>query len=119
MKALLQDENIWKVGIDVEEDARDLEHRYNRAFQVRGTLDLRWLAVMAKYPERGLKPLARKYLGVSKWRNRQDAKEKWSKTKLLFSMLEYAADDAFFGVALFFHMFHKLVTEVKIEHRTR
>lgn len=114
LQELLENENVWKVGVGVQNDAGDLEHRYNQTVRVRGTLDLRWLADMIGYRNKSLKGLAEEALGAA--RNRHKSGQRWDAADLTMDQMMYASTDAFLGVALFFEMFHKLITQVRITH---
>lgn len=111
----MEDENVWKVGVGVEQDARNLEHRYNQAFEVRGTLDLGWLGETLSYPEKGLKPLAKKYLGVKNWTSPENAKKNYGLEKIPWTCMVYAATDAYFGVEVFLHMFNQIISKVRVD----
>lgn len=110
-QALLQDENIWKVGVGIQNDAGDLEHRYHQTIKVRGTLDLRWLAGMIGYSQRSLKGLAKEALGAP--HNSHKSGQRWDAQELTMDQMLYASTDAFLGVQLFFEMFFKMVSQVR------
>lgn len=114
LQALLEDENIWKVGVAIEPDARNLENKYNKAFKVRGTLDLGWLGETLNIPEKGLKPLAKKYLGVKNWTSPANAKKHYNLAEIPWTCMVYAASDAYYGVELFLHMFDQIISQVRV-----
>lgn len=117
MQEFLENEKIWKVGVGVENDAGDLEHRYKQSWKVRGTLDLRWLADMIGYQNKSLKGLAEEALGAE--RNKHKSGQRWDAAELTMDQMMYASTDAFLGVALFFEMFHKLISQVRIRPTIR
>lgn len=109
---LLENVNVWKVGVGVQNDAGDLEHRYQQTLKVRGTLDLRWFAEMMGYKQTSLKGLAEEALGATKYTHQTG--QRWDAAELSMDQIMYASTDAILGVALFFHMFHKLISQVRI-----
>lgn len=96
---MLSNNDIWKVGIAVFDDASYLLNDYPGQFEIRGTFDLRYLAHDFGIPERGLKKLAARLLNIPAYTH--DSPDQWDKSQLTPSQQMYAAMDAYVGVLLF------------------
>lgn len=117
MQELLQNENIWKLGVGVLKDAQDLEQKYKQTFKVRRTLDLRFLADMVGYKTKTLNGLAEEALKEkpNKIKNKKAKQRRWDNPELLMEQMVYAATDAYWGVELFHKMFDELILQVSTQ----
>lgn len=106
---LLCNNDIWKVGIGVYNDAYYLLQDYAGQFEIRGTFDLRYLAYYFSIPERGLKKLANSLLKMEFYSHDGLA---WASDELTPSQIMYAALDAYVGILLFekFYVMHSQKT---------
>lgn len=98
---MLFDVNILKVGIQPITDGLYLTQDYN--VKVRGTLDLRFLAVLTNCQPRGLEKLSKQHLNIE-IKQRKHAfhlTSDWEAKVLSDKQIEYAAKDAQVGIELF------------------
>lgn len=99
IRQLLEDERILKLGISPSDDARYLRQDYQ--VDMRGTLDLRFLARFLKLPTEGLAKMAMEHVGIKldkNWRIRCSA---WDAQELSEAQVKYAANDSFVAVKIF------------------
>lgn len=96
---LLEDDDIFKVGVVPEDDAKYLAHDYG--LHVSGTLDLRHIAAHLALKPEGLARMAKEHLNVVMEKNWRISCSDWEQQQLTPVQLKYAATDAHVGVTLF------------------
>lgn len=99
MQELLEDDNIVKVGVGPYEDANYLAKDYGVC--VGSTLDLRYLAVMARCEPRGLGKLSLDNLNVKLDKDWRVSCSNWEANTLSQRQVNYAAKDAHVAVEIF------------------
>ncbi|CAH0600197.1 unnamed protein product [Chrysodeixis includens] len=106
LKELLEDVNVYKVGVAPADDGKYLLIDY--CVVIKSTLDLRHLAERAGIEAGGLAALASKLLGVvmdKSWRIRCSD---WEAQELSEKQLKYAALDAYVAIRIFAVLVEKL-----------
>ncbi|CAH0722959.1 unnamed protein product, partial [Brenthis ino] len=109
LKEILEDENIYKVGVAPADDAKYLAYDYG--VKLRGTLDVRHIAILCNYEAGGLAALSKSMLGVildKSWRIRCSD---WEAEELTERQIKYAAADAHVAVKIFV----KLITDYHLK----
>ncbi|KAL7730027.1 hypothetical protein ACLKA6_009317 [Drosophila palustris] len=99
LRELLEDEDVIKVGVAPQDDAKKLSHDFGVG--VSNTFDLRFMAVMAGHQAEGLGKLAKTHLNFVLDKNWRLACSNWEATQLDAAQLNYAANDALAAVAIF------------------
>lgn len=99
LRELLEDEDVIKVGVAPQDDAKKLSHDYGVG--VSNTFDLRFMAVMAGHQAEGLAKLAKTHLNFVLDKNWRLVCSNWEATQLDSAQLNYAANDALAAVAIF------------------
>ncbi|XP_013099170.1 exonuclease 3'-5' domain-containing protein 2 [Stomoxys calcitrans] len=99
LRELLEDENVLKVGVDPNGDAKKLCHDYGVG--VASTFDLRFLAAMTGRKPGGLANLSKAVLNVHLDKNWRIVCSDWEATELTKTQLHYAANDAMVAVEIF------------------
>lgn len=107
LRELLQDEEILKVGIVPQEDARALAKEYG--VTVASTLDLRHLALRAGRKPLGLSKMAYDVLNVEMDKDWRIRCSDWEANELTERQLKYAANDAHVAVEIFKFLMDGLV----------
>uniref|UniRef100_U5ESD1 Exonuclease 3'-5' domain-containing protein 2 n=1 Tax=Corethrella appendiculata TaxID=1370023 RepID=U5ESD1_9DIPT len=96
---LLNDRNIYKVGVAPIDDAKYLSQDYS--LRVERTLDLRYLARHLGYEPLGIAKLAQKHLNVTLDKNWRIRCSDWESVGLSDKQIDYAAKDALIAFDLF------------------
>ncbi|XP_037037106.1 exonuclease 3'-5' domain-containing protein 2 isoform X2 [Bradysia coprophila] len=99
LRAILEDENIIKVGVVPIDDSKYLAQDYG--IRVASTLDLRHLAKSLGYEPSGLAKLAEIHLSLKMNKNWRIRCSDWEARSLTDEQLGYAATDAFAAVEIF------------------
>ncbi|KAH8358461.1 hypothetical protein KR093_000433 [Drosophila rubida] len=99
LRELLEDDNVIKVGVAPQDDAKKLSLDYGVG--VSNTFDLRFMAVMAGHQAEGLGKLAKTHLNFILDKNWRLACSNWEAPQLEAVQLNYAANDALVAVAIF------------------
>ncbi|XP_034485760.1 exonuclease 3'-5' domain-containing protein 2 [Drosophila innubila] len=99
LRELLEDDEVIKVGVAPQDDAKKLSHDYGVG--VSNTFDLRFMAIMAGHQAEGLGKLAKTHLNFVLDKNWRLACSNWEATQLDSAQLNYAANDALAAVAIF------------------
>lgn len=99
LKEILENEEIWKVGVAPQEDARFLSHDYGVG--VASTLDLRYMALEARVKPEGLGGMSKTQLGIQLDKDWRIRCSNWDADTLTSRQIDYAAMDAFVGIELF------------------
>lgn len=99
LREILEDEEILKVGVAPQDDAKYLSHDY--AVAIASTLDLRYMAVEAKIKPEGLGAMAKAQLGIELDKDWRIRCSDWDAPTLTPRQIEYAAMDSFVGIELF------------------
>ncbi|XP_026464756.1 exonuclease 3'-5' domain-containing protein 2-like [Ctenocephalides felis] len=99
LRALLEDNNILKVGVAPIDDARYLANDFS--IQMDGTSDLRHLAIAANKKPQGLANMSSDILGVTLDKNWRIRCSDWEAENLTKAQQEYAAGDALVAIELF------------------
>lgn len=99
MQALLEDEDIIKVGVAPSGDANYLAKDYGVC--VASTLDLRFLAVQSQCRAGGLAKLSEEHLNVKLDKDWHIRCSDWEANKLNQVQIAYAAKDAHVAIELF------------------
>lgn len=103
LQQLLEDETILKVGVAPLDDGKHLLKDYK--IHVKGTLDLRHLAVHLDRAPESLAKMTSAFIGVElnkSWRIRCSS---WDSQTLTEAQVEYAALDCLVGIEIFREMF--------------
>lgn len=99
LRELLEDDNVIKVGVAPQDDAKKLSHDFGVG--VSNTFDLRFMAVMAGHKAEGLGKLAKTHLNFVLDKNWRLVCSNWEAPQLEPAQLNYAANDALAAVAIF------------------
>ncbi|KAH8311581.1 hypothetical protein KR044_007019 [Drosophila immigrans] len=99
LRDLLEDDNVIKVGVAPQDDAKKLSLDYGVG--VSNTFDLRFMAVMAGHQAEGLGKLAKTHLNFTLDKNWRLVCSNWEAPQLEPVQLNYAANDALVAVAIF------------------
>lgn len=99
LQELLEDEKIIKVGVATFFDAAFLATDYK--VKVNGTLDLRFMAVMAQTEPNGLSKLAKEHINVELPNDWEIGTSDWETVELSEEQREKAAKNAFAAVEIF------------------
>ncbi|XP_060647380.1 exonuclease 3'-5' domain-containing protein 2 [Drosophila nasuta] len=99
LRELLEDDNVIKVGVAPQDDAKKLSLDYGVG--VSNTFDLRFMAVMAGHQAEGLGKLAKTHLNFTLDKNWRLVCSNWEAPQLEPVQLNYAANDALVAVAIF------------------
>lgn len=99
LRELLEDDNVIKVGVAPQDDAKKLSHDFGVG--VSNTFDLRFMAVMAGHQPEGLGKLAKTHLNFMLDKNWRLVCSNWEAPQLEPVQLNYAANDALAAVAIF------------------
>lgn len=94
---------MLKVGVSPQDDAKNLLTDYN--ISMKGTLDLRHLALYLNRQPQGLSKLSKEFIGVElnkSWRIRCSS---WDSATLTSAQIDYAAKDAMVAIEIFKKMF--------------
>ncbi|CAK1600277.1 unnamed protein product [Parnassius mnemosyne] len=105
LKELLEDENIYKVGVAPLDDAKYLLNDYGVA--LKSTLDLRHIVELFGYAPGGLAFLAKSHLRIildKSWRVRCS---NWEAQELTEAQVKYAAADAHVAIKIFVNMINE------------
>lgn len=105
LKILLSDRNIMKVGIDIVQDANFLREDFN--LDVRGAVDVRFLARDLKHSNGGLQKLSKELLALDIGRDWQLMASDWEQDPLEQDQIKYAET----AVKASFDIFMKLIGE--------
>ncbi|XP_059049171.1 exonuclease 3'-5' domain-containing protein 2 [Achroia grisella] len=106
LKELLNDVNIYKVGVAPSDDAKYLQADYN--INLKSTLDVRHLAVLCRHHPGGLGSLSKSLLNIildKSWRVRCS---NWEADTLTDAQVKYAAADAHVAIKIFVKLIDKL-----------
>uniref|UniRef100_A0A1A9VR75 3'-5' exonuclease domain-containing protein n=1 Tax=Glossina austeni TaxID=7395 RepID=A0A1A9VR75_GLOAU len=98
LRALLEDENIIKVGVDIVLDANKLTMDYG--IKVVGAFDLRYMALMARRKPEDLDSMSVSILNV-KLKKDNDFNYYWDAKELEKEEIDYAANNAYASVEIF------------------
>lgn len=112
LQLILNEENILKVGIEPIDDGKKLCEDYE--YTVRGTFDLRYLAVEAKLQGESLAKMAKKVLDIDMPKDKSVRASDWEADELSQVQKEYAALDAIAALELF----RGLIRKMKVVHST-
>lgn len=99
LRAILEDEDIVKVGVSPQDDAKYLSHDY--AVGVASTLDLRYLAFEAQIKGEGLGKMSKSLLDIELDKDWRIRCSDWEQPELTEKQIQYAANDAFVAIELF------------------
>ncbi|KPJ17820.1 Exonuclease 3'-5' domain-containing protein 2 [Papilio machaon] len=105
LKELLEDENIFKVGVAPFDDAKYLLSDYS--VSLKSTLDLRHIVELAGHTSGGLAFLAQSELNIildKSWRVRCS---NWEVDELTQTQINYAAADAHVSIKIFVYLINK------------
>lgn len=94
----MEDRKILKVGVSPDIDATHLERGFS--VDVKGRLDLRFMARRLGHVPLGLKRLAQEHLNVDMI-GMDHLKNDWTVSRLTQTQTNYAADDAIAGIKIF------------------
>lgn len=98
--SILEDENILKVGVGIEEDASKL--RRHRGLLCEGMTDIQKMVQTTKCKQQfGLKTLAQRFLGIDLEKSKKITRSNWENLPLTPRQIEYAALDAWAGVKIY------------------
>lgn len=107
LRTILEDEDIVKVGVSPQDDAKYLSHDY--AVGVASTLDLRYLAFEAQIKAEGLGRMSKSLLNIELDKDWRIRCSDWEAPELTERQVEYAANDAFVAIELFKVISEKIV----------
>ncbi|OWR40731.1 3-5 exonuclease [Danaus plexippus plexippus] len=99
LKELLEDKNIYKVGVAPIDDAKYLIQDYS--IYVKSTLDLRHIVELTGHTAGGLAALANTYLGIVLDKNWRIRCSDWAAEELTERQIHYAATDAYVAIKIF------------------
>ncbi|VVC96045.1 unnamed protein product [Leptidea sinapis] len=106
LKALLEDENIFKLGVVPADDAKYLANDYGVC--VKSTLDIRHFVELCGYIPSGLATLSDSLLGVTLDKDWRIRCSDWSAEYLTQRQVMYAATDAHVAIKIFDKLINKL-----------
>lgn len=96
---ILEDESILKVGVAPLDDAKYLLKDYN--VHVKGTVDLRHLALCLERPPEGLAKMSKSYINVELNKNWRIRCSLWDSPILTEAQIDYAAKDCLVAIEIF------------------
>lgn len=99
LRTILEDEDIVKVGVSPQDDAKYLSSDY--AVGVASTLDLRYLAFEAQIKGEGLAKMSKTLLNIELDKDWRIRCSDWEAPDLNAKQMQYAANDAFVAIELF------------------
>ncbi|XP_055322326.1 uncharacterized protein LOC129578174 [Sitodiplosis mosellana] len=122
LQAILEDENILKVGIMPHKDGNRLGNNYR--VEVSGILDLKHLAKKCKCKAEGIRSLSEEVLNVKldyKKRGRisREIHKSWENDKLNDENIQYAANDGHVAIELFKKFQQKLMSTNHSDDQTK
>lgn len=101
-----------KVGLDPINDSTYLKGSYDSKITVKGTLDLRWMAIQTECETGTLAFMSEKYLGLKLKKGSDKALHfDWRREILSEKQIKYAAKDAHASIELFKFFVEKMVEE--------
>ncbi|CAB3245439.1 unnamed protein product [Arctia plantaginis] len=106
LKALLEDENVYKVGVAPFDDSQNLLHDYSVATKC--TLDLRHLAEHCGHESGGLASLSKSLLGAVMDKSWKIRCSNWEADELTPRQVNYAATDAHAAIRIFVILLEQL-----------
>lgn len=106
LRGFLEDPEIIKAGVTPYHDAKLLLEDY--AISVYGTLDLRFLALLANQNAEGLGKLSKSILGIELDKNWRIRCSDWETERLSPQQVDYAAKDAFVAVEIFRNLYNTI-----------
>lgn len=108
----MENKQIIKVGVSPDIDAKNLLNNYG--FRVRSTLDLRYMAALAKCEPGTLAFMSEKFLGLTLRKGCDKALHfDWNKPYMSEKQIEYAAKDVHAAIELF-KLFAKRLEHVSL-----
>ncbi|CRK91130.1 CLUMA_CG004817, isoform A [Clunio marinus] len=113
LRNILEDPTIIKTGITPEHDANYLFQDY--AIMMKGTFDLRFLALLADEKAEGLGKLSKAILGIELDKNWRVRCSDWEIETLSKQQIDYAAKDAFVAIEIF-HELYKTIKPNESRH---
>lgn len=96
---LLEDENVIKVGVSPQDDAKYLLRDYG--VNVRSTLDLRFVAQLLRQQPESLAKMAKSHVGIELNKNWRIRCSSWDSGTLTEEQIDYAAKDALVAIEIF------------------
>ncbi|KAI8121866.1 Exonuclease 3'-5' domain-containing protein 2 [Lucilia cuprina] len=99
LRDLLEDDEVVKVGVAPQDDAKKLAHDYGVG--VASTFDLRFLALLTGKKPEGLAKMSKSVLNIELDKHWRIVCSNWEAKVLSEKQLDYAANDAYVAVEIF------------------